>query len=310
MRMKGYKAFSHGMICRKYRYNEKQYAEHTTYEEEGGEICGEGMMHFCANPLDCLEYYDLIDDDGRLVEIAEVEAEDPVTDDNKKYAAKKLHIGAKINIENLDTISIQVAQHEAMKNIKDVKVGSYTSQIDGLEENQIGGDRANQIGGYAANQIGRDCTNQIGGIRAKQIGRTQAKQIGKDYAKQIGEDYVKQIGDNFAAQIGEHCANQIGGICTKQIGGAKAKQIGSDYANQIGGANARQQAGENSILVAGANSRFKAGMNSVILCYWYDYDDNIEGFKVAQVDGINIKADTWYKLKDGEFVEEAESDVR
>ena len=46
-----------------------------------------------------------------------------------------------------------------------------------------------------------------------------------------------------------------------------------------------------------------------MICRKGDDDGNID-FKAAQVDGINIKADTWYKLKDGEFVEEAESDVR
>lgn len=197
MKMKGYKAFSHGMICRKGEYNEKQYAEHTTYEEEGGEICGAGMMHFCANPLDCLDYYGLIDDDGNLVEIAEVEAEDPVTDDNKKYASKKLHIGAKIDIKNLGSISAQVIRETVEKNVKD---GNYDAQ-----------------------------------------------------------------------------------------------QLGGDYARQLGG--------KNSILVAGKGSEFKAGMNSIILHYWFDDNGDIGGFKATQVDGVNIKADTWYRLQDGEFVE-------
>ena len=55
--------------------------------------------------------------------------------------------------------------------------------------------------------------------------------------------------------------------------------------------------------MAGSGSTFKAGLHSVILHYWYDDDYNIVGFKAAQVDGEKIKADTWYKLVDGEFVE-------
>ena len=138
MRMKGFKAFSHGMICRKGEYNEKQYAEHTTYEESGGEICHEGMMHYCLNPLDCLDYYPLIDDDGNLVEIAEVKAlDEPITDDNKKYATKKLHIGAKINIKKLGSISAQIIresiEHETKSSIN-------------------AGDGANQLAGYGAKQ--------------------------------------------------------------------------------------------------------------------------------------------------------------
>lgn len=92
--MKGYKAFGHGMICRG-----KQYAENTVFEEESAEVCKSGM-HFCKNPLDCLDYYPLIDDDGNVVEIAEVEALDERrTDDNKKFCTKKLKIGAKLKFQ-------------------------------------------------------------------------------------------------------------------------------------------------------------------------------------------------------------------
>ena len=296
--MKGYKAFSYGMICRKGEYNEKQYAEHTTYEEQGGEICREGMMHFCANPLDCLDFYPLIDDDGNFVEIAEVDAEDPVTDDNKKYASKKLHIGARIDIKKLGSISAQVVRESVESETKGVKIGGYSAkQIGEDSAKQIGGYSAKQIGGYSAKQIGEDSANQIGGDAAKQVGGNYAKQVGGDAAKQVGGDAAKQVGGNYAKQIGEDSANQIGGDAAKQVGGNYAKQVGGDAAKQVGG--------KNSILVAGKNSIFKAGLHSVILHYWYDDDGDIGGFKAAQVDGINIKADTWYKLQDGEFVEVA-----
>jgi len=78
--MKGFKGFSQGLICRG-----KQYEENTVFEEDEAVICNKGM-HFCPNPLDILNYYPLIDNDGKLNEFAEVEALDAVeTDDNKKY---------------------------------------------------------------------------------------------------------------------------------------------------------------------------------------------------------------------------------
>ena len=78
--MKGYKAFEKGMIC-----NGKQYAENTVFEEDTAEICESGM-HFCANPLDVLNYYPLIDENGDLSEFAEVEAlDESITDDGEKY---------------------------------------------------------------------------------------------------------------------------------------------------------------------------------------------------------------------------------
>ena len=99
--MKGYKAFRKGLICKV-----KQYKENTVFEEENAEICKSGM-HFCKNPLDCLDYYPLIDDNGDLTEFAEVEAiDDPVTDDNKKYSSKKLKIGAKLDLTHFIKASI------------------------------------------------------------------------------------------------------------------------------------------------------------------------------------------------------------
>lgn len=100
--MKGYKAFEKGMICRG-----KQYAENTVFEEETAEICKSGM-HFCKNPLDALEYYPLVDEDGNMSEFAEVEAlDDAKTDDNKKYCTKKLKIGAKISFPALVQASLE-----------------------------------------------------------------------------------------------------------------------------------------------------------------------------------------------------------
>ena len=94
--MKGYKAFKKGMMCLN-----KQYAENTVFEEEEADVCQKGM-HFCKNPMDCLDYYPLIDDDGNVVEIAEVEALDECkTDDNKKFCTRKLKVGAKVGIKGL-----------------------------------------------------------------------------------------------------------------------------------------------------------------------------------------------------------------
>ena len=133
--MKGYKAFSKGLICK-----DKQYAENTTFEEKGGAICGAGMMHFCENPFDCLDYYPLIDDNGDFSEFAEVEAlEEAVTDDKKKYATKKLHIGAKLDLKGFINAGIDFLYEKTIKDMPEsnidtgdcAKIGSsgYYAQI-------------------------------------------------------------------------------------------------------------------------------------------------------------------------------------
>ena len=60
-------------------------------------MCQKGM-HYCKNPFDVLDYYDLVNSDGSFNEFATVEplAEEK-TNDNKKYCTTKLKIGAKFN---------------------------------------------------------------------------------------------------------------------------------------------------------------------------------------------------------------------
>ena len=99
--LKGYKAFELGLICRG-----KQYAENTIFEEDNARICHSGM-HFCKNPLAVLDYYPLVDYNGKMSEFAEVEALDECfTDDNEKYCTKKLKIGAKISFPALVQASV------------------------------------------------------------------------------------------------------------------------------------------------------------------------------------------------------------
>lgn len=92
--IKGYKGFNKDMTC-----SGKQYKENTTYEEDGTEICEAGMMHFCENPYDVLDYYPLVNEDGDISDFAEVEAVGEVKKDGNKSATNKLHIGAKLGLK-------------------------------------------------------------------------------------------------------------------------------------------------------------------------------------------------------------------
>ena len=81
--MRYFKAFHPGMIC-----NGKQYAENTVYEENGDTICEKGVMHFCETPLDCLDYYSLIDESGHITEFAEVTPTGKVLERENKRACR------------------------------------------------------------------------------------------------------------------------------------------------------------------------------------------------------------------------------
>lgn len=120
---KGFKAFDPGLICRG-----KQYAENTDYEEAGGAICGEGMMHYCVNPFDTLNFYDLVDKNGTFSDFAEVEALDPpVVGSGGKFATKKLHIGAKLNFAGFVKACIDYTKEQTINNMPKsyITTGNY-----------------------------------------------------------------------------------------------------------------------------------------------------------------------------------------
>ena len=62
-----------------------------------------------------------------------------------------------------------------------------------------------------------------------------------------------------------------------------------------------------SLIVARNGAKAKAGLRSVIVLTewaWVGNDYTPVAVKAEIVDGERIKADTWYKLDKGEFVEE------
>lgn len=119
---KGYKAFNPGMICK-----DKQYAENTDYEEVGGTICEKGMMHYCTNPFDVLNFYDLVDESGKFSDFAEVKALDqPISGSDGKFATKKLHIGAKLSFAGFIKACIDYTKEQTIVNMpkSDVTTGN------------------------------------------------------------------------------------------------------------------------------------------------------------------------------------------
>ena len=243
----------------------KQYAENTTFEETEASICQSGM-HFCQNPMDVWEYYPIVNKDGEFNEFAEVTADGDTKVDGNKSCTTKLHIGAKLSFGSFVKACVDFLVEKTKP--ENTSSGYFAKIGSSGDYAQIGssGDYA-QIGSsgdYA--QIGSS-----GGYA--QIGSSG------DYA-QIGSS-----GDY--AQIGSS--------------GDSAKIGSSGYYAQIG------SSGENSVICcAGHNSRVKAKVGSwITLSEWERQDDEYIPVcvKTEKVDGERIKEDTWYTLKNGEFVE-------
>ena len=149
--LNGYKAFEPGMICKG-----KQYQENTDYEEEGGKICEKGMMHYCVNPFDVLNFYPLVNDSGKVSDFAAVKSlEEPVSGDDGKFATKKLHIGVKLGLPGFVKACIDYLEEETIGKAPNSTVsrGDYAKIGSSGNSAQIGssGDSANigSSGNYA-----------------------------------------------------------------------------------------------------------------------------------------------------------------
>ena len=274
---KGYKAFKPGMICKN-----KQYAENTDYEEVGGKICEKGMMHYCVNPFDVLNFYDLVDESGKFSDFAEVKALDqPISGSDGKFATKKLHIGAKLSFAGFIKACIDYTKEQTIVNMPKSDVAT----------------------GYSA-QIGSS------GNSAKIGSSGNSAQIGSsgNYAQIGSSGNSAQIGSSGnSAQIGSSGNSaQIGssGYYAKIGSSGNYAQIGSsgNYAKI-------DSTGVDSVICcAGHGCTVKAKIGSWITLAEWEYSKE-KGrsvprcVKTEYVDGENIKPDTWYQLKNGEFVE-------
>ena len=311
--LNGYKAFEPGMICKG-----KQYQENTDYEEEGGEICEKGMMHYCVNPFEVLNFYPLVNDSGKVSDFAAVKSlEEPVSGDDGKFATKKLHIGVKLGLPGFVKACIDYLKEETIVNAPNstVSSGNYA---------QIGSS------GYYAKIGSSGYSAKIGssGYSAKIGSSGDSAQIGSsgDSAKIGSSGYSAKIGSsgNYA-QIGSsgyHAKIGSSGNYAKIGSSGYSAKIGSSgYYAQIGssgnyakigssGDSAQiESAGEDSVICcAGHDSSVKAKAGSWITLAEWEYSEGKHGYvpkfvKTEYVDGERIKADTWYKLIDGEFTE-------
>ena len=199
--MKGYKAFKKGLICDPTGKNPFQYAENTVFETDTAEPCESGF-HFCKNPLDTLDYYPLIDDNGNMTEFAEVEALDDVkTDDNKKYCTKKLKIGAKLTLPQFIKASIDVTY----ENIKtEVEKATKKVKNSGNDTTLAGGDYAKLAGGDEAKLVGGKNAKLAGGVEATLVGGNWATLVGGYYATLAGGIEAKLAGGENSLMIGDN----------------------------------------------------------------------------------------------------------
>ena len=284
--IKSYKAFDKNMRCRDFQYEVGK-----EYEMDGEIKCCERGFHACKSPLEVWDHYDMLNS-----RFAEVEQSGKIDKEGNSTKVCSSHIKIKAELKLADIINIGVEW------LKDITSPSKVKADGVLNDN---GDRRKQIGssGYSA-QIGSSgYSAQIGssGDSAKIGSSGDSAKIGSsgDSAK-IGSsgDYAKIGSSGDSAQIGSS--------------GYYAQIGSSGYSAQIGSSGYYAQidsTGEDSVIMCAGNSSIvKAKAGSWITLSEWEWNNEKNRYvpvcvKTEYVDGENIKADTWYQLRNGKFVE-------
>ena len=163
MGMKGFKGFEKDFSC-----GGKQYEENTTYEEYGEGCCHKGVMHFCEDPWEVLNHYDLVDGNGNFSEFAEVEALGQVWNDGEKRATNKIHVGAKLGLKGFLKACIDFTLEKTKYESNGTNLSGNSAQIGSSGDSaKIGssGDSAK------INSTGEDAVIMCAGSRSKAKGK-------------------------------------------------------------------------------------------------------------------------------------------
>ena len=245
-----------------------QYEEGKEYEEESVEVCDHGF-HACEYPLDCLNYY--YPNESVYNEV-EQSGEIQKHNDDTKVASTKIKIGAEISIAGLVKAAIEYT-------VKRVKKDAESDEKHG----------ASSATGYkGASSATGDCG---------------ASSATGDYGASSATGYK-----GASSATGDYGASSATGYC------------GASSATGYCGASSAED--KDVVAVAwGYKSKAKGVLGAfLVFADWEytgskdnpEYDRNnqsawvLNGAKMVQVDGENIKPNTWYTIENGEITEVSE----
>ena len=323
--MKGYKGFSPGMVCRG-----KQYQENTEFTEPEAKICESGM-HFCPNPFDVWSFYPPTDENGNLNEFAEVEAmDDPQTDDDIKYCSRRLRIGAKLDLPGFIKASVDFIFEHVKSTDSNTGDRSASTNTGNYSAATNAGFRsaATNTGDYSAStNTGLRSASTNTGLRSAATNtgdRSAATNTGncsastntglRSASTNTGlRSAATNTGDRSAAtNTGDRSAATNTGdrSAATNTGDYSASTNTGNYsaATNTGDRSAASVSGNESFAIAtGQLSKVKGALGCWIAGAEWAEDDKGNwhpvDFKAVRVDGKEIKADTWYRLEEGKFIE-------
>ena len=124
--MKGYKAYKKGLICKGFQYEEGK-----IFKTDKAICCSTGF-HFCENPLDTLNYYDLCESEFTEVEaLGDIDLQ--IDSEDTKCATNRIKIGAKLDLKGFINASFDFLWSKCTEKLNNVfsqvATSGYNSQV-------------------------------------------------------------------------------------------------------------------------------------------------------------------------------------
>ena len=290
-KIKAYKAFDKDLSCRGFKYEVGK-----EYEETGDIKACEKGFHACPYPLDVFGYYAPAGS-----RFCEVEQSGKIDDsESDKVCSSKIRIGAELDIRGLVKAAVSFVK-ERCTNECNAEPGKPATAGDS------GAATAGNSGAATAGDRGAATAGDSGAATAGDYGAATAGDSGAATAGYSGAATAGYRGAATAGNCGAATAGDSGAATAGYRGAATAGYRGAATAGNCGAATARGKAstGSNGLSMArGNNVQVKGGIGAILVIAEEGEDTyDIVDWKAVVVDGEIVKADTWYRLENGELVE-------
>ncbi|MEF2965082.1 hypothetical protein V3851_04495 [Paenibacillus sp. M1] len=288
MTVKGWKGFDNDLKCRG-----MQYEVGKTFEEPEAKACSKGL-HFCENPLDVFGYYDPAN--SRFAEV-EADGELDRDGDDSKVAATRLHIKAEIGLPGLIKAGVDYIKSRVdWDNAKESNTGDRSAATNTGDQSA-----ATNTGDQSA------ATNTGDQSAATNTGYRSAATNTGDQSAATNTGYRSAATNTGYRSAATNTGDQSAATNT----GDQSAATNTGYqsaATNTGYRSAAAVSGKDSVAIAtGYDSKAKGSLGCAIVVLergeWDGDTYPLLAIKAAMVDGEIIKADTFYKLQNGEFVE-------
>ena len=307
--MKAYTGFDKDLKCRGFQYESGK-----EYEEEESKLCKIGFQA-CENPLDTFRYY--APTDSRYCEVDVADNGERNSEDTK-ICGKHIKIGAEIGMKGVINAGVRFVFDKCESATEKNASGKSGNAA---ASGNLGNAAASGWSGNAAasGDLGNAAASGARGNAAASGARGNAAASGwRGNAAASGEwGNAAASGEsgNAAAsgEMGNAAASGWSGnaAASGEMGNAAASgwrgnaaasgRKGTAVATGEQGSSAAN--GEQCLAVAwGKDSRAKGKLGTWLVVTEHD-SGMILNAKLVQVDGLTVKEETWYTLKNGELVE-------